>query len=403
MGGTQSTNTARAIINASQTVTNNVEQCCKISGKQEIGISCPKECFKNCTNPAQCCKIENSEFLNSEVFSSSCKLSATASSQIKQNIQQSIKQEAIAAAAGLGLSGTDASNIISASIKAANSIGNNFTQVINQAAEQSINVSGCVISGSTFQNTLVAAQQAEQTAKITNEATQSVEQSIKQTAVSINLGILGLLIGVALVIIALGWFLKDAGKGLFKLLIPVGIAGGGYLVYAGVTGAPPWKTSSQKGKLTISPTTLPRIKAGKNYNETLKVSGGKSPYQWSIPDVVENQVLNSIGLQLVADENDSSKAYLKGKVSSNPGVDSVTFNVYVNDSSGDKSQKEGYYTGYQKYSVNVNDKSGFELINGARDNDMYYYYNGNPIYNLDNSSSNTPISCGCITNQSSCT
>ncbi len=210
----------------------------------------------------------------------------------------------------MGFGNTDASNVADASADLSTAISTNYQNNLNNIAAQS----NQIVSNSCNTDIYAISQstqagfstQGQQDITAIATATQTLQQSITQSATSINLGLLVLLIGIALIIVALGYFVAKSGASAAKIIIPFVVVGGvgigGYLAYKYLIK----KTNPGPNPMTIqySGGNLPPIKPGATYSVQLTATPTNStpalvsPLNWSILGTQAQSQMQALGLTL---------------------------------------------------------------------------------------------------------
>lgn len=244
MGNTQATNSANAIVNSAISVTNNVVQNCLNNTTQKTDISCSSNTAK-CPPGTSVCEISHAVINQLNSVDQNCLQNDSSTTTTNNAVAQAVTQTAAAVGAGLGLSPVDASNIVNAAANASTVISQSFNQTLSDGLNQSVGLYGnnCVdrftyIDINQFKN---SSQSAILDTTLVTSATQTLSQTIAQKATAVNLGLVGVLIAIAVLIIAVGFFFKNAAGGAAKLLIPIGILVGAYCGVAYWQKLWPWK------------------------------------------------------------------------------------------------------------------------------------------------------------------
>lgn len=148
---------------------------------------------------------------------------------VSNNIAQKIAQEAASKVGSLGIGYADAENSVYAAVNASSEIQQALNNTLNQFSDinnkyncenSTIDVIGNfdISQGLTSENIGSQVLQGNQLAKINNDISQSVTQKASATVE----GLAGFLIGIALIIAALGYSIaKPLSSGSFKIIIMV--------------------------------------------------------------------------------------------------------------------------------------------------------------------------------------
>lgn len=148
---------------------------------------------------------------------------------VSNNIAQKIAQDAASKVGSLGIGYADAENSVNAAINASSEIQQALNNTLNQFSEtqnsvtcddSTIDVLGNfnISQGLSSENIGSQVLQGDQLAKINNDISQSVTQKASATVE----GLAGFLLGIALIIAALGYSIaKPLSSGSFKIIIIV--------------------------------------------------------------------------------------------------------------------------------------------------------------------------------------
>lgn len=250
MGGTLAKNAINATVNASTSVTDNTIQTCLSTAVQNQEFTCIPQTGQCPPGISSNCVWNQSTFTQGTQISTSCVQNATNNTTVSQQVQQNLEQTAEAISASIGLDETDAQNIATAVQNVSTKIVDNFNSTLSTGGVSNIGFygGGCnnqwtYINTDQFSNW---AQSGVQDTSAVNSATQQLSQTITQKATAIDLGLIGILIAIALIILALGYGGYKLTSGGLKAALPIFliilIAFGGYLGAASYYRWPPWKT-----------------------------------------------------------------------------------------------------------------------------------------------------------------
>lgn len=268
MGNTQAKNTASAIASEGINVSTTVAQQCTNGISQSVNFDCEGSaaCPAGIASAPNNCSFSNITVNQLASANLSCFQNAAVNTSTNQSVSQSVTQQASAVAAGLSLSPTEASNIVSEAANLATSINTTISNTLTNAGNQSVGFYGSNCStGFTFidvnqmNNTL---ESGIQQSNVVTTATENLSQAISQKATAVNLGLVGVLIALAVVIIAVGYFFKNAAGGAVKLLIPIGILVGAYCGVAYWQKLWPWKKKTPLASTCSDPGSQSTCPAG---------------------------------------------------------------------------------------------------------------------------------------------
>lgn len=249
MGNSIARNSVNATVNASTNVTNNTMQTCLSTAVQNQTFDCQPPTTACPPNISSNCVWDESTFTQGTQISTSCVQNATSNTSVSQQVAQNVQQTAMAISASIGLDSTDAENVATAVQNVSTNIVNNYQSTLATGGDANIGFFG---GGCNNQWTYINveqlsdwAQNGVQDTSSVNSATQQLSQTISQKATAINLGLIGILIAIALIILALGYGGYKLTSGGLKAALPIFlitlIAFGGYLGAASYYRWAPWK------------------------------------------------------------------------------------------------------------------------------------------------------------------
>jgi hypothetical protein len=240
MGASQSSNVSSAIANVTNDIANQTT-----ANTQQVSTISQKITMSDCTIITKNYSAKESA---STMQSNTQLTSALQKSDVQNNIQQKLLQEAASTVGSMGVGYADASNSASMLVNATTTITNSMDTACNQFAninqswtcDRSTiiadNVDINLSSSSAFLSDQVLNN--NQVAKVVNDISQVSDQKATATVE----GLTGFLIGIALIIIALGYSVaKPLNSGSAKIFMVVAILVilGIIIIYMYIKNAPP--------------------------------------------------------------------------------------------------------------------------------------------------------------------
>ena len=242
MGAAVSNNTTDSVVDAIASVTTEVSNDAKANTYQRQSISVGDAWGD--------VDISGNKFSQESTVSVSAALKSLVSQSMQQKLAAELSQKAKASISGLNLGNVSvANNDVNQYMTSSMKISTNISQTCGAAASQDQNISigtanNVKVTGNDFRQQASATVSCIQDTVSNNAGLQDLSAKISQSAESKTtglslMGIMGILLAVACVLIAIPLGLAGVGKSIVKgllgaiiFILPAGVtAAGGYLVY----------------------------------------------------------------------------------------------------------------------------------------------------------------------------